>query len=208
MLELDQVRAQRGPYPMAWNFTLPAGHTLFVTGPSGIGKSTLLDVIGGYWPAQSGRLRWMGQDLSQCPPEQRPVSTLFQDLNLFEHLTVAENLSLALPAQPQRTWREAAEALGIADQLDKPPGALSGGQRQRAGLIAAVLRSEPLLLLDEPFSELDPQTRQRTVDWCLHRFIRQRRTVVLVTHQPEDVLQLQGLPHQILALGTAPARVP
>jgi thiamine transport system ATP-binding protein len=207
LLELDHVVVVRESSRYEFTVTLPGQHILLVTGSSGIGKSTLLDTIAGFLQPDSGSMRWNGEPIHRLPPEKRPVTSLFQANNLFEHVTVCQNILLALPKLSADVWLDAASQLGLLSQLDKPPGQLSGGQRQRVALLTTVLRPEPLLLMDEPFSELDAETRSLALAWCMQQFRQQARTVVLVSHQQEDIEILRQLPHRDLPLGS-PAAAP
>ncbi len=135
-------------------------------GPSGAGKSTLLNLIAGFLPPASGSLRINGEVHNATPPAQRPVSMLFQENNLFNHLTVRQNISLGIHPGLKLSREEQAQVAAMAGQmgidalLERLPGELSGGQRQRAALARCLVRQQPVLLLDEPFSALDPALRQ------------------------------------------------
>lgn len=167
------------------------GERLAIKGPSGIGKTTLLLALAGFIQPVAGTATWKEQDLISLPPERRPISMLFQDDNLFEHLSVGENLKLGLNIEAiSASLTPAIEQLGLADQLDKLPGQLSGGQRQRVGLIRTLLRPEPLIILDEPFAELDAETRQRALDFTRTVAEQGNKTLLLITHQDEDIAAL------------------
>ena len=166
MLNIKGLTIAREDKILSYELQLSEGKILAIQGVSGVGKSTLLSAIAGFVEPISGTLHWHDSSLTQLPVEERPVSYLFQDHNLFEHLSVLDNLSLGFAGTaPKDELIEAAKALKVADQLAKRPGELSGGQRQRIALIRTLLREEPLVLLDEPFAELDPETRRLTVTW-------------------------------------------
>ncbi|NVK40164.1 MAG: ATP-binding cassette domain-containing protein, partial [Oceanospirillaceae bacterium] len=132
MLEIDDLNVIRDGMPLHYHFRVEAGEILAIQGRSGVGKTTLLDTIAGFERARSGDIRWRGQSLLTQPAEQRPVSMLFQDHNLFEHLSVDANLRLGFGADiPEAKLREACARLGIESLLRRRPGELSGGQRQR-----------------------------------------------------------------------------
>ncbi|WP_435104526.1 ATP-binding cassette domain-containing protein [Arhodomonas sp. AD133] len=206
MLEIDDVAVERDGYVLRYTLSVAPGEVVALRGRSGIGKTTLLDTVAGFIQPVHGDIRWQGQSLLQHPPERRPVSQLFQDHNLFEHLTAWRNLQLGFTRpRPDRDLRDAARALDIADQLHKLPPMLSGGQRQRLALVRTLLRERPLVLLDEPFAELDPETRRQTLAWT-HKTARDRgKTVLLVTHQDEDVSDMADREIRLGESGERPA---
>lgn len=186
-LVIEQLEVVLDGYRLTYDLQLAAGECLAIQGRSGVGKSTLLHTLAGFEVAKSGQALWNGEDLLKLPAHQRPVSMLFQEHNLFEHLSVMTNLKLGFDQPPSlQQIREAAEAMDVADQLDKYPTELSGGQRQRIGLIRTLLRPEPLVLLDEPFAELDQHTRQKAAVWTAVTARQTGKTLILVTHQDED----------------------
>jgi len=191
MLEIENLIITRDGTPLHYQLCVTAGEILAIQGRSGVGKSTLLSALAGFVTPCSGDIRWQGRSLLTLSAEQRPVTMLFQDHNLFEHLSVWDNLQLGFsgPA-PVTALKEAAEALQVSEFLRKKPPTLSGGQRQRVAIIRTLLRPEPIVLLDEPFAELDPGTRQLATEWTLDSARRQQKTVLMVTHQQEDVSRL------------------
>lgn len=192
MLSVTDLVVDRHPHRFCYHFNVQTGGALIIKGPSGEGKSTLLDALGGYIDLTSGDIRWQGQSLLGLPPQQRPITTLFQNHNLFDHLTVARNLAIALPHLNSSHHRNALEALAVADLAYKRPTELSGGQRQRVGLVAALLRPEPLVLLDEPFRELDPDTRRFTIRWAVDTVKDLGKTLLLVSHNADDDALIQS----------------
>ena len=205
MLELKDLTLRRGALTWRHDLTLEAGCCAAVMGPSGSGKTTLLEALGGFVPVSDGQIVLNGEALTRLPAEQRPVSTLFQTHNLFEHISIRHNLRLGFPkARPDAAqWQQvevACESLGVAHLVDRSPGELSGGQRQRIALIRTVLRPQPLILLDEPFSALDEENRQLAGEWLISTLRAQRKHGLFVTHQPHDAEQWAD---QVLKL-TAP----
>lgn len=190
-LVISQLEVYFEQYRLFYDLAVQEGECLAIQGRSGVGKTTLLQTIAGFEQARGGAIYWQGRNLLQLAPHERPVSMLFQEHNLFEHLSVFKNLSLGfVDALPKAQLIEAAQRLGVEGQLNKMPSELSGGQRQRIGLIRTLLRPEPIILLDEPFAELDPDTRQVAAEWAREVALEQGKTLLIVTHQDEDVERL------------------
>ena len=190
MLEINQLVIQLGDNTLNYQRTIEEGEIVTLQGLSGVGKSSLLLCIAGFIKAQSGIISWCGEDLNLVASEQRPVAMLFQESNLFEHISVLKNAFLGTQDLNEETLMNAADALHIGDQMHKMPTQLSGGQRQRVGLLRTLLRPEPIILLDEPFAELDNHTREIATLWVADMAKVQNKTVLLVTHQQEDVEKL------------------
>ena len=188
MLALDHVTFGYGTTP-TYDFTMEAvaGEVTAIRGSSGSGKSTLLDLIAGFLVPASGSIRIDGKTVNALPPEQRPVSILFQSETLFEHLSAARNVALGLPhADPVRVAAALAE-LNLGDLANQRAGTLSGGQKQRVALARTLLRDKPVLLLDEPFSALDDETRASTRGLVQYLTRKQKWATVLVTHHADDI---------------------
>ena len=158
--------------PVVSDISLAVQEGTFVTllGPSGSGKTTILRMIGGFLQPTAGRILFGGTDMTALPPNKRPCNTIFQDLGLFPHMTVAENLAYGLrlrrvPAEVRRKRVADMLALVALDGLDRRRvHQLSGGQRQRVALARALVLEPPVLLLDEPLTGLDEQLRQQLRD--------------------------------------------
>lgn len=182
--------------PMRFSLHLAPGERVALLGPSGAGKSTLLSLIAGFLTANSGELLLDGADHRHSAPAQRPVSMLFQENNLFAHLTVAENIGLGLhpglklDAGQRRQVENIARRVGLEAELDRLPGALSGGQRQRAALARCLVRQRPVLLLDEPFSALDPALRKEMLALVDEVCCERQLTLLMVSHSLEDAQQI------------------
>ncbi|AUV13898.1 thiamine ABC transporter ATP-binding protein [Aeromonas caviae] len=192
MLVIEELVTSYPDWQVTFSATLPKGEITALIGPSGAGKSTLLGMIAGFVPVESGTLTFDGQDLLSLGPAERPVTTLFQDHNLFLHLSVFDNIAIGLhpglrlnPAQ-KRLVQEAADKVGLGEMLTRLPEQLSGGQQQRVGLARALVRGRPLLLLDEPFSALDPALRREMLAEVARLACEQGITVLMVSHNPED----------------------
>ena len=191
MLEIDQLEVRWKDALLNYNFTVETGEILTIQGRSGVGKTTILNVIAGFEQSSKGDIRWQGRSILPLKVTQRPVSMLFQEHNLFEHLSVWQNMQFGLVGDDiDRRIRQAAEVLEVSDQLDKSPLKLSGGQRQRIAILRTLLRPEPIVLLDEPFAELDSTTRLIANDWVRETAKAGNKTVLLVTHQDEDVARV------------------
>ena len=169
-----------------------AGEVIGVLGESGSGKSTLLDLLSGFLGQDSGTIHLDETLLDPLPPEKRPVTILFQHHNLFEHLTAEQNLLIGLHGNTKGTPQEHAQAraildeLGIANQADKVVTHLSGGQQQRVALGRALLRDRPILLLDEPFTGLDPATRADVLHLVRTLTTEHNLHTLMVTHERSD----------------------
>ena len=196
VLELDNLTCDYGAERFSFGLSLARGLCLAVIGPSGAGKSTLLNLIAGFEAATSGRLTIDGREVTAEVPAARPVTMLFQEHNLFAHLTVAQNVGLGLDPGLKLTiadleaLQEALALVGLEGFDARLPAALSGGQRQRVALARALVRRRPLLLLDEPFSALDPGLRAEMLA-LVDRLRRDRGlTVVMVSHEVADARRI------------------
>lgn len=186
-------RVDPGETPaFSFTFRLDPGECLAVEGPSGCGKSTLLGLLAGFLEPEGGRLAWQGESLLERPPWERGMTTVFQEHNLFDHLPVWANLgmglasNLKLSADQRRRITAGLARVGLAGLEARLPSELSGGQRQRVALLRALLRGSPVLLLDEPFTGLDEDTRNGL--WALVRRQQERGTaVILVSHDRDDI---------------------
>ncbi|MFZ1815797.1 MAG: thiamine ABC transporter ATP-binding protein [Rhizobiaceae bacterium] len=195
-VELDRVEFAWQSQTFRFSLTVEAGQIMAIIGPSGSGKSTLLDMVAGFIVPASGFVRIGGQDMAGLEPEERPVSMMFQDNNLFSHLSVADNAGLALSsslkldAGQREAVREALARTGLEGKEARLPYELSGGERQRAALARTLLMDRPVLLLDEPFASLGPALRAEMLALVTALHAERRMTILLVTHQPEDARML------------------
>lgn len=196
MLTLTDVTWLYHHLPMRFSFTADAGERIAVLGPSGAGKSTLLNLIAGFLSPASGAVILAGNNHTRTPPAKRPVSVLFQENNLFNHLTVRQNIGLGLHPglKLNDAQREETEALagkmGLMEYLERLPGELSGGQRQRVALARCLIRKQPILLLDEPFSALDPALRKEMLNLLDTQCRELNMTLLMVSHSLEDALSI------------------
>ena len=179
-----------------FSLSVEEGEFLSLLGPSGCGKSTLLKTIAGIIPARSGSIFLDGQDIAGMPIHKRGTTVLFQDIRLFPHKSVAENVAFPLKMQgvPKEERIKTAEALLEKVQLagfgSRRPMELSGGQQQRVALARALAAKPKLLLLDEPFSALDENLREDMRSLVLQLKQEFRMTVILVTHDREEALSM------------------
>ena len=193
MIRLDSVFLADDTLPMSFDLQVAAGERIAIVGPSGAGKSTLLNLIAGFVLSTQGNIWLNGENHTQSAPYERPVSMLFQENNLFPHLTVQQNLalglktSLKLTALEQDQIEQVADAVGLTSFLSRLPNSLSGGQKQRVALARCLLRDKPILLLDEPFSALDPELRLEMLNLIDELCHSKNLTLLLVTHQPSEL---------------------
>lgn len=192
MLELDSVQLVYPSFDVCYDLTVPPGSLCALIGPSGGGKTTLLHAIAGFAAPISGSILFEGVDLIPLPPAERPLSILFQDHNLFPHLTVGQNIGLGLDPRLKLNANQrnrVADALGRVDlggMGSRRPAELSGGQRQRIAIARALVRDKPLMLLDEPFTGLDPGLRLEMIQLVDGLRKEHGITVLMAIHAPED----------------------
>lgn len=198
MLTLDGLVIRQGDFVLRADLEVPEGAQVAVMGPSGAGKSTLLSVIGGFFDVAEGRILWKGERMDRLSPGKRPVATIFQDNNLFPHMTAAANVSLGIRPSGRLSRAERAQvaealaSVGLEGFEDRKPESLSGGQQSRAAFARALLQERPLLLLDEPFAALGPAMRAE-MQGLVRDLARDRgRTLLMVTHDPGDARRIGG----------------
>ena len=198
-IRLDSVRFSYGETAMQFDATIKGGAIAAVVGPSGSGKSTLLNLIAGFEFPQSGHIFIVDEEVSELSPADRPVSMVFQENNLFAHLTVEQNVGLGrspklkLNAEDRADIAKALSRVGLAGKEQRKPEALSGGERQRVAIARVLVRQRPVLLLDEAFASLGPALRHQMLDLVMELQLETGMTVVMVTHTPEDALYLDAM---------------
>lgn len=196
MLQLDDVALTQDGFVLSLSARVAAGERVAVLGPSGSGKSTLLSLIAGFVRPDLGRILWDGTDITEALVAARPISILFQDGNLFPHLTVFENVALGLRpdlrlSRPERDRvTDSLDQVGLGGFAERRPATLSGGQQARVGLARMLLRDRPLALLDEPFAALDPGLRAEML--ALLKSLSERRglTLLMACHDLPDAERL------------------
>lgn len=197
MLQIQNLSKDMGEFVLK-NITLDIeqGEYLVIIGPTGAGKTILLETIAGIYPPDSGTIILNGKDITDLPPKERNICVVYQDYMLFPHLTIEENIGFGLvskklpPDEIKKRVTNAAELLSIDKLLHRHPDTLSGGEQQRAAIARAIVMEPVLLLLDEPLSALDGQTREmlRKELRRLHKLYN--ITIVHVTHNFEEVFAL------------------
>lgn len=196
MLVANRIRYQ---YENDWfDFSLQVvrGDIMALIGPSGAGKSTLLSLLAGFIAPVTGDIKIEGESILDLPVYERPFSMLFQEYNLFPHLSIKQNIGLGIHPglKLNRTqWdsvSHAAHLVGIGDLLDKKPEHLSGGQKQRAALARCFVQNRDFWLLDEPFSALDPVIRSEMLQLVKTLAKKQNVTVIMVTHHLNDARKI------------------
>ncbi|MEM8885238.1 MAG: ABC transporter ATP-binding protein [Planctomycetota bacterium] len=177
-------------------WSVEEGERYVIVGPNGSGKSTLVRALAGLVSPERGTIELDGEPAHDKPPHARSIGFVFQGLALWPHLSVRGNILLGLdkqvPDAAERRTRldELAEELRIAEFLDRRPAQLSGGERQRVALARALVRRPRLLLLDEPFSDLDARLRRTTARLVARLHERHPMTIVLITHDRTDAYLL------------------
>jgi len=204
LLELDAIAlaydTPDGLLPVVQDFSLrlEKGHIACLLGASGCGKTSVLRAIAGFEPLRQGRIALGGRELStvarSVAPEHRQVGMMFQDYALFPHLSVEKNIAFGLRRWHKTTRRERVEQLltliGLQDVAQRYPHELSGGQQQRVALARTLAPNPELLLLDEPFSNLDVDTRERLAFEVRDILQTTGHTALLVTHNQAEAFAL------------------
>ena len=192
MLMLETLTLMQDDFVLKADWSVRAGERIALIGPSGAGKSTLLMALAGFFAPSQGKIVWNGQDLAATAPGDRPMTLLFQDQNLFPHLTIAQNLALGLAPHLRLTPAQIDQIETVLHEVDlgglgqRKPAQLSGGQQGRAALARALLRARPILLLDEPFAALGPALKAEMLDVLDRVATRTGAAVLMVTHDPAD----------------------
>jgi thiamine transport system ATP-binding protein len=193
LLEVADLALDYPEFHARYTLTVPATAFCGLIGPSGGGKTTLLHAIAGFERPASGTLRFAGRDLIPLKPAERPLSMLFQEHNLFPHLTAFQNVALGvdprlkLSAAGRESVEGALSRVGLSGLGRRLPSELSGGQRQRVSIARALVRKRLLMLLDEPFGGLDPGLRREMIALVDELRRVEGLTVLVSIHTPEDI---------------------
>ena len=195
-VRLDQVTFSYAEVPFLFDVEFATSKITAIMGASGSGKSTLLNLVAGFETPVSGRVLIGGTDVGADPPAARPVSMVFQENNLFAHLSVEQNVGLGRSPSLRLTEADRADIAGalartgLAGKEKRLPRELSGGERQRVALARVLVRDRPVLLLDEPFASLGPALRDDMLDLVAGVHAERGMTVLFVTHQPQDARRI------------------
>lgn len=193
VLDLKEIVIEQDAFTLKADFHVDQGRRVAVLGPSGAGKSTLLAALGGTVSLAKGDILWQGDSIAELHPSARPIATLFQDNNLFPHMTAAQNVGLGikpnlrLSADDKLRVVAALTSVGLVGLGRRHPAALSGGQQSRVALARLLVQRQPLVLLDEPFSALGPAMRLEMADMARDIGTRLNATVLMVSHDIKDV---------------------
>lgn len=193
-IEFNEVNYQTNSFSLDLQLNINKGDIVTIIGPSGSGKSTILNLIAGFLTPKSGDIFLFDQKVNSVPPNKRNVSILFQENNLFTHLTVFQNLALGVTPNLKVDKLKSDKIYSIAKKLDifellpRYPDSLSGGQKQRVAIGRCLLQNRSILLLDEPFSALDPELKSSLLMLIYQLQSEYEFTLVTVTHQYEDIL--------------------
>ena len=196
VLQLDHVQIANGAFRLEAHLEIIPGTKVAVMGPSGAGKSTLVNGVAGFHDVTSGSIRWNGSSMTELPPGKRPVAMLFQDGNLFPHMSARDNVGLGvhpnlkLSAPDWTCVDQALARVGLGDLAARRPAELSGGQQSRAALARVLVQAKPILILDEPFSALGPALKIEMLDFVAELTAETGATLLMVTHDPEDAARL------------------
>ncbi|KQC05797.1 MAG: ABC transporter [Methanoculleus sp. SDB] len=197
MLRIENVSKDLGEFRLK-NVSLDVknGEYMVIIGPTGAGKTILLETVAGVYPPDSGNVLLLGNDITHQPPKDRNITMVYQDYMLFPHLTVGENIAFGLnnrkvpKDEKEKRVSDVAELFGIDHLLHRYPETLSGGEQQRAAISRAIILNPAVLLLDEPLSALDGQTREKLRKELKRLHTIFGTTIIHITHNFEEVFSL------------------
>ena len=197
-LSARKCQIKNGGFSVQCDFSLKTGSHLSLFGPSGSGKSSVLLGLAGFLPIINGDLVYDDKSILKIEPKDRPFDLLFQENNLFPHLTVSRNILLGLGAkakmdlQNSHIVNEILDLVGLYKERNRLPQDISGGQRSRAAIARSLIRKKPILLLDEPFAALDFELKNEILALLLRVTRKNNLSIILVSHDPRDVQYLGG----------------
>ena len=194
MLSIESLSIRLGEFSVQEIcLEIPDGEYFIIIGPTGAGKTVLLETIAGIYRPETGRIVLDGKDITRLEPRDRNIGMVYQDYMLFPHLTVAGNIAFGLrqrrvsERRQEDAVQEMGQLLGISHLLDRYPVTLSGGEQQRVALARALVMKPRILLLDEPMSALDSRTRERISRELSDIRRATGTTIVQITHHFEEV---------------------
>lgn len=197
MIEFEHVSLELGDFALKdVSLSIQKGDHYCILGPSGAGKTVILEAVAGLHTPREGRVLLRGEDVGEIPPERRGVALVYQDYSLFPHMTVRKNIGFGLrlkkvpDAEITRRVDELLERFSITHLADRHPLTMSGGEQQRVAIARALATEPDILLLDEPFAALDPVTKEMLMDELVRVRKETGLTVVQVTHAREEALRL------------------
>jgi molybdate/tungstate transport system ATP-binding protein len=197
MIEFDHVSLKLGGFALhEVSLTIKQGDYYFIMGPSGAGKTILLEALAGLHIPDNGRILLKGEDITGIPPEKRKIGLVYQDYSLFPHMTVEKNIGFGLKMQGicnserKQSVDTLMKKLGVDHLARRAPLTLSGGEMQRVAIARALVTAPEILLLDEPLSALDPPVRDFFVEELRELHREQELTIVQVTHERHEALNL------------------
>jgi iron(III) transport system ATP-binding protein len=182
------------------SLTVSEGKTVVINGASGSGKTTLLRLIAGMERPNGGEIFLEGKQVNSAgemiPPYLRSIGFVFQSPTLFPHMTVGENVRFSMPEMPEEKIQLLIDDLfryaGISHIIHKSPLEISGGEAQRVSILRALAAQSRYLLLDEPFTDLDPELKQRMISLVKDHIRTHGTTTILVTHDREDIIAMDA----------------
>lgn len=202
MIKVDNFSLKRGSFNLSnINFTIEDGQSVAILGETGSGKTLLLESIAGIYKGNSGCIYINGQDISSITSNKREIGFVYQDYCLFSHMSVRENIGFGLKVRKMEKSlinekvNEIAKMFNILDILDKSPNVISGGEKQRTALCRSLIINPKVLLLDEPFAAMDPNTRARLIDAIISYKKNYKGIIVLVTHDFNDAIKIADTIH-------------